>query len=412
MDLSHLPNKVLTSAPGKLILHGEHAVVHGTTALATSLNLRSYLELTANSSKVSLNFPDINLQGTWNISDLEETFCHLIHFGDNSMAFLDEEGVNHLKDFAGLSGDINTRNLAIIAFLYLYLCIFKSSASHSLRGMNALATSNLPTGAGLGSSAAFSASLVSGLLIFTGTLKVPHGRHDWTEEELELINRWAFEGEKVIHGNPSGVDNAVSVFGGALRYKSKAIEHLHEMPSLRVLLINTKVPRSTKILVAGVKDKLEKYPGVIKPVFDSIEDISQRCETVLSSLWGIEHDSFVEGATHNQFELYSTMEELIDMNQSFLKILGVSHPSIENVCTLTSEFGIHAKLTGAGGGGCVFAVLRPDYPKEKLEMVTTKLKEAGYEAWVTSIGGVGATYHESVDDVYEKGFILPKPLET
>lgn len=35
----------------------------------------------------------------------------------------------------------------------------------------------------------------------------------WTAEDLEVINQWAFQGERVIHGNPSGVDNAVSTWG-------------------------------------------------------------------------------------------------------------------------------------------------------------------------------------------------------
>ena len=45
------------------------------------------------------------------------------------------------------------------------------------------------------------------------------------------------------------------------------------------------------------------------------------------------------------------------MNHSLLCVLGVSHLSLEKVCSITSQHGLWSKLTGAGGGGCAFTFL-------------------------------------------------------
>ena len=52
-------------------------------------------------------------------------------------------------------------------------------------------------------------------------------------------------------------------------------------------------------------------------------------------------------------------QDLVEMNQSLLRLLGVSHPSLEQVCQLCSSHGLHCKLTGAGGGGCAVTLISP-----------------------------------------------------
>lgn len=127
---------------------------------------------------------------------------------------------------------------AALTFLYLYMTLcHEPSARPSLHFS---ARSTLPVGAGLGSSASFSSCAASALLLVLRRISVPprpapsvppsgeddpghihvshQGRRALTPDVAEEINRWAFVAEKVLHGNPSGIDNSVSVFGGALAY--------------------------------------------------------------------------------------------------------------------------------------------------------------------------------------------------
>lgn len=77
-------------------------------------------------------------------------------------------------------------------------------------------TSELPLGAGLGSSAAFCVALSGALLALSECCELDYSQQGWLtlrNSELDLVNKWAFEGEKIIHGRPSGIDNTVSTYG-------------------------------------------------------------------------------------------------------------------------------------------------------------------------------------------------------
>ncbi|XP_035999559.1 mevalonate kinase isoform X2 [Fundulus heteroclitus] len=363
----------LISAPGKAILHGEHAVVHGKVALAVSLNLRTYLQLKGISDgKVSINLPNIDTFVCWELSELKNlTSC--LSDKKEEVQRLDSELVKRLREFIGVTnGNLDSSTTATLAFLYIYLSLFGSGEMPSL---TVSVWSELPTGAGLGSSAAYSVCLAAALLCASGKIPTPLKEWEhtgrWCQEDLELINSWAFQGEKIIHGNPSGVDNAVGTWGGMLRFLAGKIIPLSRVPLLRILLTNTRVPRSTK------------FPSIMMPVLDSVDAVSCTCEKVLTEMT-------CEPITG---EHYNILEELIDINQHHLNVMGVGHPSLDTLCQVTAARGLHSKLTGAGGGGCGITLLRPETDSTTVQETVKDLRDCDFDCWETSIGGPGVQQH-------------------
>ncbi|XP_060642117.2 mevalonate kinase isoform X1 [Anolis sagrei] len=399
--------QLVLSAPGKVILHGEHAVVHGKLALAAALNLRTFLRLTLieeeegneeeeeeegkEGGQVRLLLPNLGLRFCWETLHLNSLL--LAKFKNQVPK---TEQLEAVKAFILLhqeeerKGGEGTPCVAAIAFLFLYLAIASQrEANCSLCSLEVVLWSELPTGSGLGSSAAFCVCLSGALLSAFGIIDFPslqkgEGTHRWTEAELEAVNGWAFRGEQIIHGNPSGVDNAVSTWGGALRYQSGKISPLKKFPTLRILLTNTKVPRSTKVLVSGVKDKLLKFPSIMDPILMSMNAISEECEKTLQKMAEAESPSK---------EHYVILEELIDLNQSHLNALGVGHPSLDAACRVTAAFGLHTKLTGAGGGGCALTLLPPDVDPGTIASALAGLSDCGFDCFETVLGGPGLSLH-------------------
>lgn len=73
--------------------------------------------------------------------------------------------------------------------------------------------------------------------------------------------------------------------------------------------------------------------------------------------------------------------------------IGVGHECISSVVTTCSKYGLGSKLTGAGGGGCVFALIPPGYSKEKIDEVVKELETQDFECWRTVLGGDGVQLH-------------------
>ncbi|PWN42035.1 cystathionine beta-l [Ceraceosorus guamensis] len=381
------PASLLVSAPGKVILFGEHAVVHGVTAIAASVALRCYAHVASRAdAKVSLTLPDLGTEHTWALDELPWDLAPSVASwrGVHKTPETLNELLHHaLETLVGAVAEESERShAASVAFLYLYLCIAPRSKA---TGQAFVLRSTLPIGAGLGSSASLSSCIASALLVTHGRIAAPTPGSVISRSASDLINSYAFLSEKVIHGNPSGVDNSVATHGGALAFarassrtgrRQNELRSLHGFKSFRFLLTDTRVGRDTKSLVAGVGAKLTADPQGIGATLTAIQAIADDAENVLGS------------STSRQAQL-SSLARLIDENHTHLVSLGVSHPALETIKQTTAGAGLSTKLTGAGGGGCAVTLVPDDFEEIKLRQLVSKLEGQGFTCYETLVGGPG-----------------------
>lgn len=195
-----------------------------------------------------------------------------------------------------------------------------------------------------------------------------------------------------IHGNPSGVDNTVATGGKAVLFrrgdysKPPEVKRLENFPELPLMLINTNQPRRTAELVSNVHSLRNAFPTTCSLMLDAIDNVTNEAMQMLDNKHFRPDDSHL-----------GRLGELVRINHGLLVSLGVSHPRLERVRQIVDGSGVGwTKLTGAGGGGCAFSILRPnsfvggqgvdDEEKERVEGV---LKEEGFDIYEATLGGDG-----------------------
>ncbi|RJO70429.1 MAG: mevalonate kinase [Myxococcales bacterium] len=311
----------LLSAFGKAILLGEHAVVYNRPALAVGLpNGLTVGTMEPTDGRLELHVP------AWNLQESDSSASKI------------GQALRKLKTLVAGSG----------------------------KGFDLEISANLPLGAGLGSSAALAVVATKALLTVRGA-----------PLESGEIRRLAFELEKVFHGQPSGLDDTVASFGGLCLFRrngwiASSDEHLSRFepvteqalalpfPVPSLVIGHSGVPRETLAMVDGVRRRHENDPAGTTFLFDAIE----RC--VMLGLDALKRrDLNALGAAMNE-------------NQQLLTALGVSAPEIDMMVDLARQAGSPgAKLTGAGGGGCVIALAG-----ENGDAILKAWSRAGFEAWL------------------------------
>lgn len=348
-------------APGKVILFGEHAVVHGAPAIAASIALHTFVgveQIPPNTSPncVELSFPDVNLSVGWTAAELETN----IPLGTPTDAIptdLDPETLKWAKRVVEATNNPLQpfSRPAALAFVYLYLSVRARVNKVQPPPLRFTTMSTLPIGAGLGSSAAFSVSLTAALLRASGQLKedTPH------KLAMELLSGWSYLGECCIHGKPSGIDNIVATHGGAVYFQRNfkidesgnrislppTIRPYSGFPQIDLILTDTTVPRLTSELVARVACIKDQWPTVFDSLLSAFVEIVTEADHLLSS----------QPVDPN---FARKLSELADLNHGLLVTVSVSHPALERVRQVSRELGLGiTKLTGAGGGGCAITIV-------------------------------------------------------
>jgi len=179
-------------------------------------------------------------------------------------------------------------------------------------------------------------------------------------------------GERLVHGNPSGIDATTTAMGGVVLFTRGLEPSPVVVPTPVFLLVaSSGRKRNTGRLIRRVSGMKETYPSLFAGLCESASLVSALCAEAL-----------VKGDV-------LTLGRLMTYNHAVLARAGASNKRLDHLVDLCLGSGcLGAKLTGAGGGGSVVAV--PPVDSREARAVAEKLKREGYEAFFTKIPTTGA----------------------
>ena len=304
--------KSKASAPGKVILFGEHFVVYGIKSILCSINKR--VTVTAEKTK------------------------------ERKILIESEIGKLVLEP----NESISKINSPLKPFYYLANRALKEENE----GLKIQIESEIPLGAGLGSSSACCVAGAAAIFNLFGKIS--------KKEIVEL----AIEAEKTIYQNTSGADCTVSTYGGLMEYdKNNGFRKIEDEPNFQLVIANSDIEHSTESMVSKVKE----FENQNKDRFYELSNLESKLVNDVLKL--IKENKIKE------------IGEKVNLNQKFLEEIGISNEKLEDMIKIGQTLSYGAKITGSGGGGCIFALTNESNLENTLKEFTNKK----YECFATKI---------------------------
>jgi len=296
--------KSIASAPGKIILFGEHFVVHGTKAILAAIDKRVTVTSTFTENKT------IKVNSQLGTIEVPMSSSH-------------EEVKSEFRPF-------------------VYLANKMINSHQDVNGLEITINSDIPIGVGLGSS---SACCVAATASIFGLFK------EWSSEEILKIS---IEAEKTIFPDTSGADCTVCTYGGMIEYPS--VEKIGNTFDLNLLIANSMIPHNTKNSV----EKVNKFK-------ENNEDrFSQLCDLETKLI-----DEVITAMKNNDATTFGLK---MSENQKYLEEIQVSNDTLRGMIRSLKEISLGTKITGAGDGGCIIALVK-DENMDKVPELLGKDKE-------------------------------------
>lgn len=305
------------AAPGKVILFGEHAVVYGRPAIAVPVacvQATAVVEVAPDGEHFTIEAPDIGQ--SWALDEAP---------ANDPLALIVRATFDALEIAPAPPWTLTIR-------------------------------STVPIAAGMGSGAAVSAAIVRALAQAAGCALSP-----------EQVSALAYQGERLHHGTPSGIDNTVVSYARSVYFiKGQPPQPLTVAQPFWLVIADTGVRSPTRVAVGDVRRAWEADRPRYEALFDEIAAVVEEARATLA---------MGENAR---------LGPLMARNQALLRALGVSSPELERLIDAAQRAGAQgAKLVGAGRGGNLIALVSA----ERAHAIADALREAGaVRTFVTKVG--------------------------